>query len=81
MPYKHAKTLFSSTTEQTEKEPKLVVLVASLGVVSSSLGKEGGEEPVLSPDDCMMQGRLKNSESLNNLDKLLDHLPDIKKKI
>lgn len=68
-----------STTEQTERETKPVALVASLGVVSPSLGKESGEEPVYTPDDCVMQGRLKNSESLNDLDRLLDHLPDNKK--
>lgn len=44
-----------STTEHTGGETKLVALVGSLGVVSSSLGKEGGEEPVLTPGDCVMQ--------------------------
>ena len=44
-----------STTEQTERETKPVTLVASLGVESSSLRKESGEEPVHPPlDDCVM---------------------------
>lgn len=43
--------------------------LASVGVMSSpSLGEEGGEEPV-SPDECVMQGRLKNSGPLSNLDR------------
>jgi hypothetical protein len=34
-----------------------------------------GEEDVPGPDDCILQGRLKNSETLDVLDSLLAHLP------
>ncbi|KAK0140284.1 hypothetical protein N1851_022726 [Merluccius polli] len=55
--------------ELTERESKPVALAASVSVVFSSLGKEDGEEPVHNPDDCVMQGRLKHLESLNDLDR------------
>lgn len=54
---------------------KPVALVSSVGgVVSPSL--DGGEEKIESPDVGVLQGRLKNSESLRNLDRLLGHLPE-----
>lgn len=46
--------------------------------LSPSLG--GGEEQIESQDDGVMQGRLKNSESLGKLDKLLGHLPEARSK-
>ena len=57
-----------STTELTERETKPVALAALVSVVFSSLGKEDGEEPVHTPDDCVMQ----TLESLNDLDRLLN---------
>lgn len=35
------------------------------------------EDGVPEPDDSLLYGRLKNSEALSNLDKLLSHLPEL----
>ena len=34
-----------------------------------------GEEDVSGPNNCVLQGRLKNSEQLDVLDRFLTHLP------
>lgn len=48
-----------------------------LVVASEALGQEGDGVP--EPDESLLRGRLKNSESLSNLDNLLSHLPESKR--
>uniref|UniRef100_A0A8L0DMS3 ribonuclease H n=1 Tax=Oncorhynchus mykiss TaxID=8022 RepID=A0A8L0DMS3_ONCMY len=68
----------SSETEQWDsaEDAKPVLLadtVVSLGSCRARSVHE--EEDVPGPDDCILQGRLKNSETLEILDSLLTHLP------
>lgn len=49
----------------------------ALGVNSLSVMHDGDGVP--EPDDSVLCGRLKNSESLSNLDRLLCHLPESKR--
>ena len=68
----------SSETEQWDstEDGKPVLLadtVVSLGSCRARSVHE--EEDVPGPDDCILQGRLKNSETLDILDSLLTHLP------
>ena len=60
-------------------EVKPVALVSSVGGVSSP-SLDSVEEKIESPDVAVLQGRLSNSESLKNLDKLLGHLPAVQGK-
>lgn len=46
---------------------------------SDSSVAEEIEEGIRVTDNCVLQGRLKNSESLANLDQLLGHLPESQK--
>lgn len=50
--------------------------VASVGGDNVSL--MGEEEETLSPDDCVLHGRPQNSESLQNLEFTLRHLPSVR---
>ena len=54
--------------------PVLCVGMVS-GEVPSDVGRAGGE---LSPDDCVLQGRLKNSVALRSLTSLFKHLDECK---
>lgn len=53
---------------------KPVAMAASVGSVVPAVEEESDEKAGNSPDSCVMQGRLKSSETLRNLHKLLGHL-------
>ncbi|XP_055721489.1 uncharacterized protein LOC129813225 [Salvelinus fontinalis] len=68
----------SSETEQWEsiEDGKPVLLAETVIPLDSSQDRSTNEEEdVLGPDDCILQGRLKNSETLDNLGSILTHLP------
>lgn len=67
----HAKLLKPHLTLRGGIRP--VALVGSAGVSTPGETRPGA---MVNPDDGVMWGRLKNSESLKNLDKLLGHLTD-----
>lgn len=52
----------------------------TVGIVSSTcvMGTDGREEGI-EPDECVLRGRLKNLESLRNLESLLSNLPELKR--
>lgn len=50
----------------------------SVSVCGDKASLVGGEEETMSPDDCVFRGRLKNSESLQNLEAIVRYLPDEK---
>ena len=61
-------------TSETVRPESGVSSVLCVGRVSGDpavVGEAGGES---SPDDCMLQGRLKNSEALRSLTSLCRHL-------
>ena len=55
--------------------PALIVNSVSSGVVSSALGPDA-EVDVSAPDDPVVSGRLKNSETQRNLGSLISHLTE-----
>uniref|UniRef100_A0A8C1RHP2 Gypsy retrotransposon integrase-like protein 1 n=1 Tax=Cyprinus carpio TaxID=7962 RepID=A0A8C1RHP2_CYPCA len=65
-----------SGAAETGDQVKSVALAAVAGIssFSSHMVAAGGDEDVVSPDDCVLQPRLKNSEKLSELDTLLGHL-------
>lgn len=66
------KPYFVRESSQCGSAPVGGVVLTACGVPQSAF--PGGEE-VLTPDDAVLCGRLKNSESLEKLHVLLDHLP------
>uniref|UniRef100_A0A674E7Q6 Gypsy retrotransposon integrase-like protein 1 n=1 Tax=Salmo trutta TaxID=8032 RepID=A0A674E7Q6_SALTR len=68
----------STETKQWEskEDGKPVLLADTVTSFGSSHARSvHDEEDVPGPDDCVLQGRLKNSETLDILDNLLNHLP------
>ena len=78
MPWKFVKTLLCTFLRLNSGSLQRTVLPIILADTVISLGpchaRSVNEEDVLGPDDCILQGRLKNSETLDILDSLLAHL-------
>ena len=53
--------------------------VCSVGSVGVGIALETGEDDVEVPSKALVQGRLKNSEMLTELDAHLAHLPDLQR--
>lgn len=71
------KPYYARTPAQVKADTSDVAPLAVGSVLTScTLGQSslGGEEDVAAPDDSVLRGRLKNSETLQNLGSLLAHL-------
>ncbi len=77
------KTYCSRNSEVQPTKPVVPVVTASFE--SYKLSVEGGENTVVNedtvvPEDCVLLPRLKNSETLQNLDALFSHVTEVQNK-
>ena len=68
---------YHARASESPEDVHAACLATRASVITSPRSVEDGEEDGLPPvDPALLQGRLKNSETLCNLNTLLDHLPE-----